>query len=167
MVCPVSIVGQWLEEARSKLGGSLTLYQYHGQARERDAATIATAYDVVVTTYQTLGSDWRAYTKKAGGDDGRFPPLGQIRWHRIILDVRCISASPVFALQVNVKTVLGMRQALLGLAAGEPHSQSRKRSAIAGMLCPGVASPVSPEITAACMSLPLVPLQHASPAVPH
>ena len=37
---------------------------------------------------QTLGSDWRAYTKKAGGTDDRFPPLGQIQWHRVVLDVR-------------------------------------------------------------------------------
>lgn len=88
VVCAVSIVGQWLEEAKSKLGGSLTLYQYHGQSRERGAANLATSYDLVVTTYQTLGSDWRAYTKKAKGTDGKFPPLGQISWHRIILDVR-------------------------------------------------------------------------------
>lgn len=40
---------------------------------------------------QTLGSDWRMYTKKdtkkGGYTDGRFQPLGQIKWHRVILDV--------------------------------------------------------------------------------
>lgn len=36
---------------------------------------------------QTLGSDWRMYTKKGGNTDGRFQPLGQIHWHRVVLDV--------------------------------------------------------------------------------
>ena len=52
MICPVSLVGQWLEEARSKLDGSLRLYMYHGGSRIRDARRLATDYDLVVTTYQ-------------------------------------------------------------------------------------------------------------------
>jgi hypothetical protein len=52
VVCAVSLVGQWAEEAQSKLGGSLSIYQYHGQGRLRDAAKLATNYDIVVTTYQ-------------------------------------------------------------------------------------------------------------------
>ena len=52
MICPVSLVGQWLEEAQSKLDGSLRLYMYHGGSRIRDARRLATDYDLVVTTYQ-------------------------------------------------------------------------------------------------------------------
>ena len=33
---------------------------------------------------QTLGADWR---NAAGKTKDRFPPLGAIKWHRIILDV--------------------------------------------------------------------------------
>ena len=36
---------------------------------------------------QTLGSDWRLYNKKGSNTDGRFQPLGQIKWHRVVLDV--------------------------------------------------------------------------------
>lgn len=32
--------------------------QYHGAARLRDVYRIAQDYDLVLTTYQTLGSDW-------------------------------------------------------------------------------------------------------------
>ena len=52
MICPVSLVGQWLDEAKSKLDGSLRLYMYHGPRRIKDAARLATDYDLVVTTYQ-------------------------------------------------------------------------------------------------------------------
>lgn len=52
MVCAVSLVGQWLDEAKSKLDGSLRLYMYHGPGRIRDVGHLATNYDLVVTTYQ-------------------------------------------------------------------------------------------------------------------
>lgn len=52
MVCAVSLVGQWMEEAKSKLNGSLHMYQYHGQGRIRDPKRLAVDYDLVVTTYQ-------------------------------------------------------------------------------------------------------------------
>ena len=52
MVCTVSLVGQWLDEAKSKLDGSLCLSMYHGSGRIRDAARLASDYDLVVTTYQ-------------------------------------------------------------------------------------------------------------------
>ena len=52
MICPVSLVGQWLEEAKSKLDGSLRLYMYHGSSRIRDTGRLARDYDLVVTTYQ-------------------------------------------------------------------------------------------------------------------
>ena len=44
---------------------------------------------------QTLGSDWRAHIKKAGKSDTRFPPLGQIKWHRVVLDVRALLLAAV------------------------------------------------------------------------
>lgn len=37
VVCAVSLVGQWMAEAEAKLGGSLSIYMYHGGARIRDA----------------------------------------------------------------------------------------------------------------------------------
>ena len=105
-----------MEEAKSKLNGSLRMYQYHGQGRNREPLTLATSYDLVVTTYQvqltsllvviitcccvkllalivlhavlqTLGSDWRLCNKKGSNTNGRFKPLGEIKWHRVVLDV--------------------------------------------------------------------------------
>ena len=52
VVCAVSLVGQWMEEAKSKLNGSLHMYQYHGQGRIRDPKRLAVDFDLVVTTYQ-------------------------------------------------------------------------------------------------------------------
>ena len=54
VVCAVSLAGQWLEEAKSKLDGSLKLYMYHGSSRKRDTHYLATTFDLVVTTYQVL-----------------------------------------------------------------------------------------------------------------
>jgi hypothetical protein len=58
VVCAVSLVGQWVAEATERAGGSLSIYQYHGQGRTRNVEELALKYDVVVTTYATLGSDW-------------------------------------------------------------------------------------------------------------
>lgn len=33
MVCPVSIVGQWANEVKSKLAANLSIYMYHGSKR--------------------------------------------------------------------------------------------------------------------------------------
>lgn len=81
VVCAVSLVGQWVEEARSKSAGGLRILQYHGQGRQRDIQKIASNYDLVVTTYQTLGSD---YCKD--GKSEMYAPLGQIHWFRIVFD---------------------------------------------------------------------------------
>ncbi|KAK9824040.1 hypothetical protein WJX72_007212 [[Myrmecia] bisecta] len=87
VVCAVSLVGQWCSEAEDKLGGSLRIYMYHGQSRNRNAQQLATDYDLVVTTYATLTSDYGAGKRKATGSQrNMFPPLGAIKWHRVVLD---------------------------------------------------------------------------------
>ena len=65
VVCAVSLVGQWLEEAKSKLDGSLALYMYHGSSRKRDAYYLATNFDLVVTTYQVLLSHYLQAASKS------------------------------------------------------------------------------------------------------
>ncbi len=57
----MSLVGQWMEEAQSKLGGSLRMHMYHGQGRIRDQERLATEFDLIVTTYATLGADLSAH----------------------------------------------------------------------------------------------------------
>lgn len=81
--CPVSLVGQWIEEAKSKLKDPGIVYPYHGQARKRDPNILA-SHSIVVTTYQIIASDKSHHAKKAGA--GYCPPLEQVRWWRIICD---------------------------------------------------------------------------------
>jgi hypothetical protein len=80
VVCAVSLVGQWIDEARSKLDGNNTLriHMYHGQKRIRDPKQLAQDFDLIVTTYQTLASD--------RGKQNINHPLNQIEWYRIVLD---------------------------------------------------------------------------------
>ncbi|CAM9246167.1 unnamed protein product, partial [Ectocarpus fasciculatus] len=50
VVCKVSLVGQWVEEAKRLCGGALSIYPYHGSHRKKDPAFLA-EFDIVVTTY--------------------------------------------------------------------------------------------------------------------
>ena len=98
MVCPVSLVTQWYDEACSKLTemGKQTVYRYYGSTRKRDALEIA-KYDIVVTTYAVLASDWRG-KRRVNAKTGEFAagsesdaswepgPLQQVHWWRIVLD---------------------------------------------------------------------------------
>ncbi|WIA10185.1 hypothetical protein OEZ85_010388 [Tetradesmus obliquus] len=84
VVCAVSLVGQWADEAAARTNGSLRILQYHGSGRYKyTAAQLAADYDVVVTTYNTLGTEH-------GGKRGRFSetgsPLCHIKWWRVIFD---------------------------------------------------------------------------------
>lgn len=45
---------------------------YHGSSRTKDATKLATEFDLVVTTYDTLGADYRRAQSQN--------PLRRIRW---------------------------------------------------------------------------------------
>jgi len=81
--CNVSLVGQWIDEAKSKLQDPGLVYSYHGSNRVRDASILAKS-SIVVTTYATLCSDTFYHSNKAGGD--YCAPCEKIRWWRIICD---------------------------------------------------------------------------------
>ena len=95
VVCAVSLVGQWVAEAKAKLANAdvLNIHMYHGTNRCRDPEKLA-KYDLVVTTYATLASDYGGKRKgknaadapSTADDNDLFPPLGQIQWHRVVLD---------------------------------------------------------------------------------
>ncbi|XP_059607981.1 transcription termination factor 2-like [Phlebotomus argentipes] len=75
VVCPASLMDQWCNEVKTKCKrGALVGYLHHGPNREYKARRLA-KYDLVVTTYQTLTSDF----KNQGG-------LFGVRWHRVVLD---------------------------------------------------------------------------------
>lgn len=64
------------------------------QGRSKDAMNMAKNFDIVVTTYSTLASDFQKGRNQGGMP---FPPLGSIRWHRIVLDEAHIVKNPTAA----------------------------------------------------------------------
>ena len=94
VVCPVSLVSQWHDEAVEKVpNGELKVYQYYGGNRVTDPAKLAD-YDVIITTYQILVSDLNARTaaakkaKQAAEKAGEpyLPPLARLNFWRVVLD---------------------------------------------------------------------------------
>jgi len=77
-------VGQWIDEAKSKLKEPGLVYSYHGGNRKRDPQLLA-ENAIVVTTYETLASD-ATYHKNKSNDEEYCPPCEQVRWWRIICD---------------------------------------------------------------------------------
>lgn len=88
VVCPVSIVGQWANEVKGKLAANLSIYMYHGSKRIRDPKRLA-KFDIVITTYATLGSDFSKATQATRHGSGfaeQFCPLLSVNWWRVVLD---------------------------------------------------------------------------------
>ena len=58
VICCVSLVGQWIDEASSKLAGTTRgcICQYHGPNRDRDVQRMAANYDVVVGSATSASS---------------------------------------------------------------------------------------------------------------
>lgn len=85
VVCNVSLVGQWIDEAKSKLRDPGLVYGYHGSSRTRDSAVLAQK-SIVVTTYHTLASDINYHAKKSKNAERYCSPCEQVRWWRVICD---------------------------------------------------------------------------------
>ena len=85
VVCHVSLVGQWVEEAKKKLKDPGLVYPYHGSSRTKDAAKLCEK-SIIVTTYATLSSDDNYHRKKHKGNKPYVPICGMMRWWRVILD---------------------------------------------------------------------------------
>ena len=66
VVCNVSLVGQWQSEMKKVLGSTsqLKVHQYHGAKRIKNPEALS-KFDVVVTTYSILGSEWGVEEKYA------------------------------------------------------------------------------------------------------
>ncbi|KAJ3101779.1 hypothetical protein HDU97_001063 [Phlyctochytrium planicorne] len=79
VVTTLSLLRQWETEIKTKTkDGSLNVYVYHGPSRTRDVETLET-FDVVLTTYTTIASDFQAEGAKNG-------PLLNIKFLRVVLD---------------------------------------------------------------------------------
>lgn len=85
VICHVSLVGQWCEEAKSKLQNPGLVYPYHGAGRKRNPKLLA-ENSIVVTTYATLSSDKNYHAKKKDSSEDYCAPCEEVRWWRIICD---------------------------------------------------------------------------------
>ncbi|KAH9316639.1 hypothetical protein KI387_025266 [Taxus chinensis] len=76
VVCPPSVISNWVTqlEEHTKPGG-LKVYLYHGDQRTREAKELC-KFDIVLTTYSTLGSEL----------DYLGSPMKEVEWLRVILD---------------------------------------------------------------------------------
>jgi SWI/SNF-related matrix-associated actin-dependent regulator of chromatin subfamily A3 len=116
--CTVSLVGQWIDEAKSKLKDPGLVYSYHGPGRKRDPCILA-QNSIVVTTYETLASD-TTYHKNRSKDPDYCPPCEQVRWWRIICDESHVLRNPSGKLDAVIELVGDNKWLVTG--------ESRKRS---------------------------------------
>ena len=90
VVCPTSVLSNWATQMGEHVPGALRVATHHGAGKE-SAEGLAAAH-VVLTTYGTLGAEWKAWTaaKEGGGGkkrkQGAHGSLFDLHWHRIVLD---------------------------------------------------------------------------------
>uniref|UniRef100_A0AAV2JHR4 Helicase-like transcription factor n=1 Tax=Knipowitschia caucasica TaxID=637954 RepID=A0AAV2JHR4_KNICA len=76
IVCPLSVLSNWLEqfEQHVSVNVKLNMYLYYGAERNRSQKFLS-SQDVVITTYNVLSTDF-----------GNKSPLHKINWLRVVLD---------------------------------------------------------------------------------
>ncbi|KAK0204471.1 SNF2 family N-terminal domain-containing protein [Desarmillaria ectypa] len=94
VVCPASVMLVWeLECYRVSGSRELKYYLYHGSNREQDPYKLR-AYDVVITSYDTLGSEYAKLCKTEGKGKGKKYTVVDtaktgpyaVFWNRLVLD---------------------------------------------------------------------------------
>jgi SNF2 family DNA or RNA helicase len=82
LVSPLSTIANWEEQIKQHVKpGTLKYYIYHGANRIKDVKKLA-EYDLVITTYGSVASEFNHRSKKKHGTY----PLEEINWFRIVLD---------------------------------------------------------------------------------
>jgi SWI/SNF-related matrix-associated actin-dependent regulator of chromatin subfamily A3 len=99
VVAPLSVMSNWTTqiEAHVKKSNKMSCYTYHGSGRvEGMSAEDFAEYDVVLTTYQTLASDFMPRSKgsKQPTSGLRKSGLYSMEWRRVILDEGHIVRNP-------------------------------------------------------------------------
>eukprot|EP00029_Vermamoeba_vermiformis_P000102 TRINITY_DN1010_c0_g1_i1.p1 TRINITY_DN1010_c0_g1~~TRINITY_DN1010_c0_g1_i1.p1 ORF type:complete len:969 (+),score=222.02 TRINITY_DN1010_c0_g1_i1:132-3038(+) len=95
IICPLSVLHQWYSEIkRHTQKDSISVYIYHGANRRGDLNYL-TQFDIVLTTYATLATEFPSQGKQAKGKkadlEAPIPhekkgPILQVPWYRVILD---------------------------------------------------------------------------------
>jgi len=82
LVSPLSTIANWEDQIKQHIkANTLKWYIYHGSNRIKDIKKLAD-YDVVITTYGSVASEFNHRSKKKQG----VYPLEEINWFRIVLD---------------------------------------------------------------------------------
>nr|POF04824.1 isoform 2 of helicase-like transcription factor [Quercus suber] len=100
IVAPLSVMSNWSGQIQHHMhkDKKLSVYTYHGAGRVSMDAEALSKYDVVITTYQTLATD---YMPRKKGSSNKQParelrPTGlySMEWRRVILDEGHIVRNP-------------------------------------------------------------------------
>ncbi|KAA1097667.1 hypothetical protein PGT21_016583 [Puccinia graminis f. sp. tritici] len=83
VVCPLTLLDQWKDELE-RCHKALKVFVYHS-ATKAALGSSADKYDVVITTYNIVASEWGTIESKSG-DAPKLNGLYKIDWYRIILD---------------------------------------------------------------------------------
>jgi SWI/SNF-related matrix-associated actin-dependent regulator of chromatin subfamily A3 len=84
IVVPVSLLQVWELQIQTHLHpSSIHSIVYYGASRQRLLASLD-RYDVVLTTYNTISTDWKRH--RSSREDVANYSLFSIEWHRIVLD---------------------------------------------------------------------------------
>ncbi|KAF2772435.1 hypothetical protein EJ03DRAFT_307496 [Teratosphaeria nubilosa] len=92
IVCPLSVMSNWSGQIKSHVHPDkmLDIYIYHGPGRVKMDSEAFKQFDVVITTYQTLATDYTPKGKGAASDmpkrELRKDGLYSVDWRRVILD---------------------------------------------------------------------------------
>jgi SWI/SNF-related matrix-associated actin-dependent regulator of chromatin subfamily A3 len=82
IVAPLSVLENWKTQVHQHIAANrITVGIYHGAERKKIDRRLDNL-DIVLTTYQTLASEYRDPSKHSG-ESG---PLFGVRWRRVILD---------------------------------------------------------------------------------
>ena len=82
LVSPLSTIANWEEQIKQHIKpGALKYYIYHGAGRIKDVQKLA-EYDLVITTYGSVASEFNHRSKKK---QGKYP-LEETNWFRVVLD---------------------------------------------------------------------------------
>ncbi|KAK4964870.1 hypothetical protein LTR66_012223 [Elasticomyces elasticus] len=96
IISPLSVMSNWSDQiARHvKKNQPLRVYRYHGAGRKPMKPAEFAEYDVVITTYQTLASDYLPKSTGQATPKSRPTGLYSVEWRRIILDEGHIIRNP-------------------------------------------------------------------------
>jgi SNF2 family DNA or RNA helicase len=82
LVVPLALADQWRREIEEKT--TLKAHVHHGPKREKDPVRLA-RWDVVITTYDTVSSEW--FQTEKGQDEPNIHGRGVflVNWWRVVL----------------------------------------------------------------------------------